>query len=72
MHKWLSQNPWKPLLNRSIMGQYPPGSTFKTSQALTYLTEESSLRAQPSHVIMVSLTKVCMWDVMATRRLLRW
>ena len=39
MHKWLSQNPWKPLLNRSIMGQYPPGSTFKTTQALTYLTE---------------------------------
>lgn len=39
MHKWLSQNPWKPLLNRSIQGQYPPGSTFKTSQALTYLTE---------------------------------
>lgn len=39
MHKWLSQNPWKPLLNRSIMGQYPPGSTFKTTQALTYLSE---------------------------------
>ena len=39
MHRWLSQNPWKPLLNRSIMGQYPPGSTFKTTQALTYLTE---------------------------------
>ncbi len=35
----LSRNVWKPLLNRSIMGQYPPGSTFKTSQALTYLTE---------------------------------
>ena len=35
----LSLNPWKPLLNRSIMGQYPPGSTFKTTQALTYLTE---------------------------------
>ena len=30
---------WKPLLNRSIMGQYPPGSTFKTTQALTYLSE---------------------------------
>ena len=29
----------KPLLNRSIMGQYPPGSTFKTSQALTFLNE---------------------------------
>ena len=39
MHKWLSHNPWKPLLNRSIQGQYPPGSTFKTTQALTYLTE---------------------------------
>ena len=39
MHKYLQQNPWKPLLNRSIMGQYPPGSTFKTTQALTYLTE---------------------------------
>ena len=38
-HRMLSANPWKPLLNRSIMGQYPPGSTFKTSQALTYLNE---------------------------------
>ena len=32
-------NPYKPLLNRAIMGQYPPGSTFKTSQALTFLQE---------------------------------
>lgn len=38
-HMMLQQNVWKPLLNRSIMGQYPPGSTFKTTQALTYLTE---------------------------------
>ncbi len=38
-HKELSRNIWKPLLNRSIMGQYPPGSTFKTSQALTFLSE---------------------------------
>lgn len=38
-HIALSRNVWKPLLNRSIMGQYPPGSTFKTSQALTFLTE---------------------------------
>lgn len=38
-HLALQRNSWKPLLNRSIMGQYPPGSTFKTSQALTYLTE---------------------------------
>ncbi len=35
----LSEDAWKPLLNRSIMGQYPPGSTFKTSQALTFLSE---------------------------------
>lgn len=38
-HLALSRNVWKPLLNRSIMGQYPPGSTFKTTQALTYLSE---------------------------------
>lgn len=38
-HRRLAENIWKPLLNRSIMGQYPPGSTFKTSQALTYMTE---------------------------------
>lgn len=38
-HMALQRNVWKPLLNRSIMGQYPPGSTFKTSQALTFLTE---------------------------------
>ena len=38
-HKLLSQNVWKPLLNRSIMGLYPPGSTFKTSQGLTFLSE---------------------------------
>ena len=38
-HKMLSHDVWKPLLNRSIMGQYPPGSTFKTSQGLTFLSE---------------------------------
>jgi penicillin-binding protein 2 len=38
-HVMLSKNIWKPLLNRSIMGQYPPGSTFKPTQALTYLQE---------------------------------
>ncbi len=35
----LAADPMKPLLNRAIMGQYPPGSTFKTSQALTFLEE---------------------------------
>ncbi|MCF0195661.1 MAG: penicillin-binding protein 2 [Bacteroidaceae bacterium] len=38
-HKLLGADPDKPLLNRAIMGQYPPGSTFKTSQALTFLQE---------------------------------
>ena len=38
-HIELSKNVWKPLLNRSIMGQYPPGSTFKTTQGLTFLNE---------------------------------
>ena len=38
-HLALMRNPRKPLFNRAIMGQYPPGSTFKTSQGLTFLTE---------------------------------
>ena len=38
-HLKLSEDLWKPLLNRAIMGTYPPGSTFKTSQALTFLQE---------------------------------
>lgn len=38
-HRIMSEDPWKPLLNRSIMGRYPPGSTFKTGQALTFLSE---------------------------------
>ena len=33
------QSPGRPLLNRGIMGQYPPGSTFKTTQGLTFLSE---------------------------------
>ena len=38
-HMQLAKNVWKPLLNRSIMGQYPPGSTFKTTQGLTFMNE---------------------------------
>ncbi len=38
-HAALSRDAWKPLLNRSIMGVYPPGSTFKTTQGLTFVTE---------------------------------
>ena len=39
-HKQLSQDKHKPLMNRAVMGTYPPGSTFKTSQALTFLQED--------------------------------
>ena len=35
----LARDSRKPLLNRSIMGQFPPGSTFKTTQGLTFLEE---------------------------------
>ena len=38
-HLDLARDSWKPLLNRAIMGQFPPGYTFKTSQALTFLEE---------------------------------
>ncbi|MBR3529852.1 MAG: penicillin-binding protein 2 [Bacteroidaceae bacterium] len=35
----MGQDPLKPLLNRAVLGTYPPGSTFKTSQALTFMQE---------------------------------
>ena len=38
-HRLLQSDKRKPLLNRAIMGTYPPGSTFKTAQALTFLQE---------------------------------
>ena len=38
-HAALAKDPLKPLLNRAIMGMYPPGSTFKITQALIGLQE---------------------------------
>lgn len=40
-HQQLSRDPMRPLLNRAIMGTYPPGSTFKITQALMGLQEGS-------------------------------
>lgn len=40
-HNMLAADPMKPLLNRAIMGMYPPGSTFKLTQALLGLQEGS-------------------------------
>jgi len=38
-HTMLEKNPLTPLLDRSIMGFYPPGSTFKPTQGLIFLEE---------------------------------
>ncbi|MBR8705692.1 penicillin-binding transpeptidase domain-containing protein [Bacteroides pyogenes] len=38
-HLVLQRDKKKPLLNRALMGVYPPGSTFKTAQGLTFLQE---------------------------------
>ncbi|MCM1311700.1 MAG: penicillin-binding protein 2 [Bacteroides sp.] len=35
----MGRDPLKPMINRAVLGTYPPGSTFKTSQALTFLQE---------------------------------
>ncbi|MFN4145613.1 MAG: penicillin-binding protein 2 [Runella sp.] len=35
----LALNPYRPLLNRAVMGNYRPGSTFKTVQALVAMQE---------------------------------
>lgn len=40
-YKALADDPMRPLLNRAIMGCYPPGSTFKPTQALMGLQEGS-------------------------------
>lgn len=35
----LQKDPLKPLFNRPLMAQYPPGSTFKPTQGLIFLQE---------------------------------
>lgn len=38
-HLELEKDPLKPLFNRPLMAQYPPGSTFKPTQGLIFLQE---------------------------------
>lgn len=38
-YKMLEETVGKPLLNRAIMGTYPPGSTFKAGQAAVFLED---------------------------------
>jgi penicillin-binding protein 2 len=38
-HEILAKDPNNPLLDRTIMGTYPPGSTFKPTQGLIFLQE---------------------------------
>ena len=38
-HQMLEDDPLLPLLDRSIMGRYSPGSTYKLAQGLVYLQE---------------------------------
>ncbi|MDR1607222.1 MAG: penicillin-binding protein 2 [Deltaproteobacteria bacterium] len=37
--KTLNEDPFRPMENRAVGGQYPPGSTFKIAMALTALNE---------------------------------
>ena len=48
-HNLLQKDKQKPLLNRAIMGTYPPGSTFKTAQAVTFLQEGIVGKDSPSY-----------------------
>ncbi len=47
-HLELQRDKRKPLLNRALMGVYPPGSTFKTAQGLTFLQEGVIHTASPA------------------------
>lgn len=47
-HNILQKDHRKPLLNRALMGAYPPGSTFKTAQALVFLEEDIIQENTPS------------------------
>ncbi|MDD3039333.1 penicillin-binding protein 2 [Bacteroides sp.] len=47
-HLMLQRDKMKPLLNRAMTGTYPPGSTFKTAQGLTFLQEGIVTKDSPA------------------------
>ncbi len=47
-HLALQRDKMKPLLNRALTGTYPPGSTFKTAQGLTFLQEGVVTKDSPA------------------------
>ena len=47
-HLMLQRDKKKPLINRAVQGTYPPGSTFKTAQALVFLEEDIIQENSPS------------------------
>ena len=62
----LSADPNQPLFDRSIGAAYPPGSTFKTIQALYGLQEKVISAETCLNVMEVSKlpSEVFAWDVM--------
>lgn len=48
-HQILQRDIQKPLLNRALMGAYPPGSTFKAAQGLTFLQEGIVQETSPAY-----------------------
>lgn len=58
-HQLLEKNRQKPLLNRAIMGTYPPGSTFKTTQGLIFWRKALFRKTPLFHAPMALFTAGC-------------
>lgn len=65
-HLALARDPWKPLLNRAIMGAYPRALLLRLLKRLLSCRKESLLRVPLSLVLMDSFSVVCVSDVTHT------